>query len=239
MIKLSQAIALATAMTAGLVATTTTQAEVSASASVASSYLWRGQNLSNGAAAVSGSLDYAHESGLYTGAWVSSGDAALGTEYDLYVGFSGEAGKLSYDVGYMAYIYPSQSEEAALEFNTDNAAAIVAGDEDAQGTIDELGDAGDIYLNLSLAGVDFTTNFSDNGSDFVYNTLGYGMGSVSGLIGVNTDLEDDGKGAYTHIDLSYAYNDNVSFTVSKMVAQSDGTSAASPEFVVSYSLPIE
>jgi hypothetical protein len=98
---------------------------------------------------------------------------------------------------------------------------------------------GDIYLNLSLAGVDFTTNFSDNGGDYVYNTLGYGMGSVSGLIGVNTDLEDDGKGAYTHIDVSYAYNDNVSFTVSKMVAQSSGTSAASPEFVVSYSLPIE
>jgi uncharacterized protein (TIGR02001 family) len=222
MIKLSQAIALATAMTAGLVATTTTQAEVSASASVASSYLWRGQNLSNGAAAVSGSLDYAHESGLYTGAWVSSGDAGLGTEYDLYVGFSGEAGDLSYDVGYVGYIYPSQNEEV-----------------DAQGTADELGNVSDLYLNLSLAGVDFTTNFSDNGSDYVYNTLGYGMGSVSGLIGVNTDLEEDGKGAYTHIDLSYAYNDNVSFTVSKMVAQSSGTSAASPEFVVSYSLPIE
>jgi hypothetical protein len=234
MTKLSQAIALATAMTAGLVGTTTTQAEVSASASVASSYLWRGQNLSNGAAAVSGSLDYAHESGLYTGAWVSSGDAGLGTEYDLYVGFAGEAGKLSYDVGYMAYIYPSQSEENLQSAIDDG----VTGD-DLPGVIDELGDAGDIYLNLSLAGVDFTTNFSDNGSDFVYNTLGYGMGSVSGLIGVNTDLEDDGKGAYTHIDLSYAYNDNVSFTVSKMVAQSSGTSAASPEFVVSYSLPIE
>jgi uncharacterized protein (TIGR02001 family) len=226
MTKLSQAIALATAMTAGLVATTTTQAEVSASANVASSYLWRGQNLSNGAAAVSGSLDYAHESGVYTGAWVSSGDVALGTEYDLYVGFAGEAGDLSYDVGYVGYIYPSQNEEA-----------VAAGDADS--TADELGDVSDLYLNLSLAGVDFTTNFSDNGGDYVYNTLGYGMGSVSGLIGVSTDLEKDGKGAYTHIDLSYAYNDNVSFTVSKMVAQSSGTSATSPEFVVSYSLPIE
>jgi uncharacterized protein (TIGR02001 family) len=226
MTKLSQAIALATAMTAGLVGTTTTQAEVSASAGVASSYLWRGQNLSNGAAVVSGSLDYSHESGLYTGAWVSSGDAELGTEYDLYVGYAGEAGKLSYDIGYMAYIYPSQSEEA-----------VEAGDADA--TADELGDVSDLYLNLSFEGIDFTTNFSDNGSDYVYNTLGYGMGAVSGLIGVNTDLEKDGKGAYTHIDLSYAYNDSLSFTVSKMVAQSSGNSAASPEFVVSYSLPIE
>ncbi|MGK0250101.1 MAG: hypothetical protein ACI910_002869 [Oleispira sp.] len=226
MTKLSQAIALATAMTAGLVATTTTQAEVSASVGVASSYLWRGQNLGNGDAAISGSLDYAHESGLYTGAWVSSGDVGLGTEYDLYVGFAGEAGGIGYDIGYMGYIYPSQSEEA-----------VEAGD--IVSAADELGDVGDIYLNLSLADVSLTTNFSDNGSDYVYNTLGYGMGSVSALIGVNTDLEDDGKGAYTHIDVSYAYNDNVSFTVSKMVAQSFGTSAASPEFVVSYSLPIE
>ncbi|MEH6450686.1 MAG: TorF family putative porin [Oleispira sp.] len=226
MTKLSQAIALATAMTAGLVGTTTTQAEVSASAGVASSYLWRGQNLSNGAAVVSGSLDYGHESGAYAGAWVSSGDVALGTEYDLYVGFAGDAGDLSYDVGYIGYIYPSQSEEAVAAGN-------------ATSTADELGDVSDLYLNLSFAGVDFTTNFSDNGGDYVYNTLGYGMDSVSGLIGVSTDLEDDGKGAYTHIDLSYAYNDNVSFTVSKMVAQSSGTSAASPEFVVSYSLPIE
>jgi len=228
MTKLSQAIALATAMTAGLVATTTTQAEVSASASVASSYLWRGQNLSNGAAVVAGSLDYGHESGAYAGAWVSSGDAALGTEYDLYVGFAGEAGDLSYDVGYIGYIYPSQNEEAVAD-TTNNVTS----------TADELGDVSDLYLNLSFAGVDFTTNFSDNGGDYVYNTLGYGIDSVSGLIGVNTDLEDDGKGAYTHIDLSYAYNDNVSFTVSKMVAQSSGTSAGSPEFVVSYSLPIE
>jgi uncharacterized protein (TIGR02001 family) len=226
MTKLSQAIALAAAMTAGLVATTTTQAEVSASVGIASSYLWRGQNLGNGDAALSGSLDYAFESGLYTGAWVSSGDVGLGTEYDLYVGFAGEAGGIGYDIGYMGYIYPSQSEEA-----------VEAGD--IASTSDELGDVGDIYLNLSVADVSLTTNFSDNGSDYVYNTLGYGMGSVSALIGVNTDLEDDGKGAYTHIDVSYAYNDSVSFTVSKMVAQSSGTSAASPEFVVSYSLPIE
>lgn len=223
MTKLSHAIALATVMSTGLMATTATQAEVSASASVASSYLYRGVNLSNGAAAVSGSLDYGHESGAYAGAWVSSGDVGLGTEYDLYAGYAGEAGKLGYDVGYISYIYPSQSEE------------LVGGDSAA----DELGDISEVYLNLSFEGVDFTTNYSDNGSDYVYNTLGYGMGAVSGLVGVNTDLEEDGKGAYTHIDLSYAYNDNLSFTVSKIVAQSSGNSAGSPEVVVTYSLPIE
>lgn len=229
MTKFSQAIVLATAMTAGLAATSATHAEVSASAGVASSYLWRGQNLGNGSPAVSGSLDYSHESGAYAGAWVSSGDSGLGTEYDLYVGFAGEVGDLSYDVGYVSYIYPSQSEEA-----------VDAGD--ATSTADELGDVSEVYLGLSMVGVDFTTYYNDNGGDYVYNTLGYGMDKFYGLVGVNTDLEDDGHSAYTHIDLTYAYNDNVSFTVSKMVATSDKTNVSastSPEFVVSYTLPIE
>ena len=237
MTKLSQAIVLATAMTAGLAATSATHAEVSASAGVASSYLWRGQNLGNGSPAVSGSLDYSHESGAYAGAWVSSGDSGLGTEYDLYVGFAGEAGGLSYDIGYVSYVYPSQSEENLQSAIDDG----VTGD-DLPGVADEFGDVSEVYLGLSMVGVDFTTYYNDNGGDYVYNTLGYGMDKFYGLVGVNTDLEDDGHGAYTHIDLSYAYNDNVSFTVSKMVATSDKTNVSastSPEFVVSYTLPIE
>jgi len=231
--KLTLAIATASAMTAGLMGATAAHAEVSASASVASQYLWRGQNLGNGDPAVSGSLDYAHESGAYVGAWVSSGDAALGTEYDVYFGFSGEAGSLSYDIGYASYIYPSQSEEAQQD-------AIDAGatGDDIPGVSDEFGDVGELYLGLGFAGVDFMTYYNDKGGDYVYQTLGYGMGDFSGLVGVHSSLEDEDKTHYTHIDLSYAYNDAVSFTVSKMVA-TDGDASSSPEFVVSYTLPIE
>jgi uncharacterized protein (TIGR02001 family) len=228
MTKLSQAIALATAMTAGLVATSTSQAEVSASVDIASSYLYRGTSLGKSEAVVSGSLDYAHASGAYVGAWASSGDTENGSEYDIYFGYAGTAGSLSYDVGYASYIYPLMSEEAVADTSNNITA-----------TKDEIGDVTELYLNLSAAGVDFSTYFSDNGGDYVYNSLGYGMDKFYGLVGVNTDLEDDGKSAYTHIDVSYAYNDNVTFTASKIVAQSDGNSAASPQFVVSYSLPIE
>lgn len=227
--KLTLAIATASAMTAGLMGATAAHAEVSASASVASQYLWRGQNLGNGDPAVSGSLDYAHESGAYVGAWVSSGDAGLGTEYDVYFGYAGEAGSLSYDVGYASYIYPSQSEEA-----------FEAGD--ADGVADEFGDVGELYLGLGFAGVDFMTYYNDKGGDYVYQTLGYGMGDISGTVGVHSSLEDAevDNTHYTHIDLSYAYNDAVSFTVSKMVSASDSDLVAgSPEFVVSYTLPIE
>jgi uncharacterized protein (TIGR02001 family) len=77
--KLSQAIALAGVMTAGLAAVSTAQAEVevSASATVASMYLWRGKDLGNGAAAVSGDLTVS-ASGAYAGVWTSSGDTSWG-----------------------------------------------------------------------------------------------------------------------------------------------------------------
>ena len=48
-------------------------AEVSASAAVANMYLWRGIDLGDGSAAVSGDLVYSN-SGAYVGIWVSSGD---------------------------------------------------------------------------------------------------------------------------------------------------------------------
>ena len=77
--KLSQAIALAGVMTAGLTAVSTAQAEVevSASASVANMYLWRGQDLSgsSGVPAVSGDLTVS-ASGAYAGVWAYSSGCA-------------------------------------------------------------------------------------------------------------------------------------------------------------------
>ena len=52
------------------------EVEVSASAGVASAYLWRGVNLGNGAAAVFGDIT-ASMGGAYATVWGSSGDSAL------------------------------------------------------------------------------------------------------------------------------------------------------------------
>jgi uncharacterized protein (TIGR02001 family) len=73
---------------------------------VVSDYLFRGVEQSiGGGAAVQGGLDYAHDSGVYVGTWVSSLDASV-YETDLYAGFSGKtAGGLGYDVGYIFYGY--------------------------------------------------------------------------------------------------------------------------------------
>jgi uncharacterized protein (TIGR02001 family) len=228
MTKLSQAIALATAMTAGLAATATTQAEVevSASAAVANMYLWRGQDLgavtnagksTGGVPAVSGGIQ-ADVAGAYAGAWTSSGDANLGQEYDIYAGYGGEAGALSYDVSIWTYVYP-----------------------DGGATNGTFGDNSEVIISLGAAGaaVGIYKQVGDvEDNDNMYYTLGYGMGSFSGNVGI-ADAGAKGKD-YAHLDLSYAYNDNISFTVSKIVDQEvKKTLDEDTKFVVSYSLPIE
>ena len=215
--KLSQAIVIASAVMAGMAAVQSVNAEVSATASIATEYLWRGQNLSgtSGAPAFSGSLDYAHESGLYAGVWAGSGDSALGTETDLYVGFSNEMEGFGYDLGYVTYIY---SESAADEFD----------------------DAAEFYLGFSydIAGVKFYKS-SDSDVDGLYTVVSLDFDPVGVALGNTSDVTNE----YTHLDLSYAYNDNLTFTYSKIVDQSvdfeDGGLDKSGRFVVGYSLPIE
>ncbi|WP_428310668.1 TorF family putative porin [Hydrocarboniphaga sp.] len=91
---------------AATLASSSAFAGATGNAGVVSDYLFRGveQSLGGGSAQVYGGLDYAHESGLYIGTWVSSLDSST-YETDGYVGFSGKAGDLGYDVGYIFYGY--------------------------------------------------------------------------------------------------------------------------------------
>lgn len=224
MTKLSQAIALATAMTAGLAATTTQAAdiEVSASAAVANMYLWRGINLGsagetgNGVPAISGDLSVG-VAGAYAGVWTSSGDAEYGQEYDLYLGYGGETGDFSYDLSIWSYNY---SDGGATDETFTRNSEVILG-------MGFMGAEVGIYKQVG----------SDVDNDNMYYSLGYGISSFSGLVGY-TDVGARG-GDYTHLDLTYAYNDNISFTVSKIIdVETDGLDE-DPKVVVSYSLPIE
>jgi len=198
MTKLSQAIALATAMTAGLVATTTAQAEVevAASASVANMYLWRGTDLgAQGVPAISGDLSVS-SGGLYGGVWTSSGDSTYGQEYDVFVGYGMETGDVALDISYWSYIYPG-----------------------AEG--DDIADLHEIVASAAYKGA-----------------------SLGVYYNIDQD-EDEGTddSDYSHLDLSYAYNDNISFTLSQVVSadldEDENGPDRSPLVVVSYSLPIE
>jgi uncharacterized protein (TIGR02001 family) len=86
----------------------TASAAMSGNIGYTSNYLWRGQTQTNDQAAISGGIDYSHDSGFYVGLWTSnvSWTTPVGSELDTYLGYSGEAGGFSYDIGYINYGYP-------------------------------------------------------------------------------------------------------------------------------------
>jgi uncharacterized protein (TIGR02001 family) len=218
--KLTKAIALAGVMTTGLTAATFTQAaepEVAASVSVANMYLWRGQDLGGGAA-VAGDLNVSM-GGAYGGIWMSSGDGSFGQEYDLYVGFGGEVEDFSYDLSVWSYVYPG-SDAANGEGNTFDLTEVIA-------SVGFMGASFSYYYPVA----------GDGNDDYSYMTLGYGIDAYSATVGI---ADDEGEEAdYMHLDLSYAYNDNVSFTASKIFDMEEDALDDDVKFVVSYSLPIE
>lgn len=87
-----------------------------------SDYRYRGISQSRLKPAVQGGFDYADKSGFYVGAWASSikwikdagGDASV--EVDLYGGYKGALGVVSYDLGFLRYEYPSN--KLAIDANT-------------------------------------------------------------------------------------------------------------------------
>jgi uncharacterized protein (TIGR02001 family) len=91
-----------------------TWAELSANVSVTNNYIWRGLSQTENEAAVQGGIDWAHQSGFYVGTWVSNvnyGAADVYSyEHDVYAGFGGQIGEISYDVGYLYYNYDDEAE---------------------------------------------------------------------------------------------------------------------------------
>jgi len=232
--KLLPASIAAATLAAGMTFSTTASAagELSAGVGVASSYLWRGYDLGAGTPAVSGDLTYSI-SGLHVGTWVSSGDLNAGTEYDLILGYGGEAGDFNYDITLVNYVYPTGGLGPGYV---------------ADGEAD-IGDFSDAILTLGYGPVSFSWYKpvgDGSGGDYTYYSLSAGFGQFSALVGMHKDNGDcpadvdTGAGETcdsVHLDLSYAYNDNLSFTLSQFVA--DEPVNDDLKMVVSYSIPIQ
>jgi uncharacterized protein (TIGR02001 family) len=111
---------LATALLASTMLTgAASAAEISANVGATTDYLWRGMTQNDGGTSLSGGLDVDFGNGFYAGTWV--GDTQ-GTDYgtqevDYYAGYAGEAGSISYDVGYIAYTYPSSQSTSDVDFS--------------------------------------------------------------------------------------------------------------------------
>lgn len=95
-------------------------AGVTSTWTLASDYDFRGITQTAQDPAVQASIDYAHDSGWYVGAWGSNvdfGPSDINWELDLYTGFSGTTGEggLGYDVGLIYYTYPDDSDANFFE----------------------------------------------------------------------------------------------------------------------------
>jgi len=187
-------------------ATAVAQAELSANIGVTSNYMFRGMSFTGDDAAVSGGLDYAHDSGFYIGTWASSLNS--GTEVDLYLGFGGEAGSIGYDVGVIRYMYPETSNIAYSElygslsfsmFEVGLAYTI----ESESGNSGGQYDTGDLYYYASAS-----TDIMD----------GFTLGATAGYYDWKNDGAVDVK-SYGHFDLTLSKDvgdlGEFSFLVSK------------------------
>ncbi len=97
--------------TALLATTGLAQAELSGNIGAASNYIFRGVSLSGDAAAVSGGIDLETGSGFYAGTWMTNlaSGSKQNAEVDLYAGFGGDMGAISYDVNGLYYYYPGDA----------------------------------------------------------------------------------------------------------------------------------
>lgn len=189
------------------------QHTTTASVALSSDYVWRGYSQTDNEAAISGSFDYGHASGLYAGLWASNVDFALGNdqahvEIDAYVGASNGIGDtdLSYDVAFLRYMYPGtkggdwNEYYASLSYRYFSASIAFSNDvygSDEAGTYYALGFDYNLPMNLA---------FSAAYGYYDYDKAVFGAGSKDSAtdyrIGLSTELAGFG------LDLTYTDSDS-------------------------------
>lgn len=109
--------------------------DISANVGLSSDYVFRGISQTNEDPAIQGGFDFAFGT-FYIGTWASNIDfgGPGSSEIDIYLGFSHESGGVTWDVGVLRYIYPSQSE---LDYN-------------------------EVYVGFSTRGLGFKAYYSDD-----------------------------------------------------------------------------
>jgi uncharacterized protein (TIGR02001 family) len=145
---------------------------VTGSAALTSDYLFRGVSQTSNNAAVQGAMTFTHESGAYFSLWGSSiANGAGGLELDTLLGYSGKAGEVAYDVGFMRYNYPGLNENTSGLTNAMTGMPLDA-------------DYNEIYASVSTMGAKLGFNYSPDyfleSDKFMYVYASYGT-EVSGV----------------------------------------------------------
>ena len=86
---------------------------------------------------------------------------------------------------------------------------------------------------MSDTGLDFGSE------DYKYYSLGVDIGMFNITYGEHSDTAGSGVDGYSHLDITYNYNDNLSFTMGNVIDDVDGANNDETKFVVTLSLPIE
>ncbi len=186
-------------------------AELSANIGATSNYVWRGVTQTDDAAAISGGLDYAHDSGLYAGLWASNVDFDDDTtaEVDLYGGFANEFDNgLGYDIGLLYFAYPGAGPSP--------------GDE-----LDFLEVVGALSFGPVTAGVNYTVwkeNDDADENDVYYHVSAstevaptWSLGATVGYY----DFDDDTDYTHGQVDVTKSAGELGDFTLSVSVAEDD------------------
>lgn len=193
---------------AGLLsASVVAQAGLSANIGAMSDYYFRGVDQTTDGASMMGGVDYEADNGIYVGLWaadVTDDDV----EYDIYGGYAGEMGDVSYSVGYAGYFYTeSDVDFHELNFNFGYeflSLEVTFGTEDQPSGTPEAdytfmaltGEYEGAYLTYGSFGEDY---------DGDYVELGYGT-TYEGL---------DLSVAYIDADDDLGDGDTVTFAISK------------------------
>jgi hypothetical protein len=110
---------------------------------------------------------------------------------------------------------------------------------------DTLGAESEAYIGLAIAGFEFyyMDNISGEDSGYQYLSASYSYDRYAFLLGQANPTEAAGLGYdedYLHLDLSYAVNNNLTFTLSKVIDVAEQAMMDDDaQFVVSLSLPLE
>lgn len=203
-------------------------ADVAATVGASNMYYWRGFDLLGGAA-LTADLNVSG-SGFVAGIWTSSGDNTLGTEYDLYAGYSGSAGDFTYGVSVISYNYANPKGV------------------DGDGNVWEPVSPGDyVEVAPTLGYGPFKLTYYDAiNADHSYFSEDYSYVTAElnfEKFGIKYAMHDDVSGSFydgiSHLDLTYKYNSKLSFTLGKIVDDNEGRAPDEANFVVNLTLPIE
>jgi uncharacterized protein (TIGR02001 family) len=194
---------------------------LSANVGITSNYLWRGLEQTNGAAALSGGIDYTDKSGFYLGTWISNADWAnndMSYEMDIYGGYSANINDdLSYDVGFIYFAYPDET--------TGNA------------------DFSEVYVSLSFQALTLGVSVLTSGEGADFGDSIYANADYSIALANDSDITLH-LGSYSgdwlsedSIDYGVSFNKD-GFTIGASATDLDG-SAGDVKAYIAYSIDIE